>query len=78
MQSESDMRGLVGIPDVRTALGNMRMSVRIGAEGVNASMLRELAEWCDAHSAVSCTLRDRAPVAIEIAWFEEIVRRAWE
>ena len=66
MQSESDARGLVGIPDVPTALGSMRMSIRIGADGVDEAELRELAAWGEAHSPVSCTLRERPPVAVEV------------
>jgi uncharacterized OsmC-like protein len=67
VQSESDARGLVGIPDASTALGNFRMSIRIGADGTDETTLRELAAWGEAHSPVSCTLRDRPPVAVDIS-----------
>ena len=67
VESASDARGLVGIPDVPTALGDMRMSIRIGAEGVDESRLRELANWGEGHSPVSCTLRDRPPVTLEVS-----------
>lgn len=66
VQSESDARGLVGIPDVPTTLGGMRMSIRIGADGVDAATLRELAAWGETHSPVSRTLRERPPVAVEV------------
>lgn len=66
VESESDARGLVGIDGVGTSLGNMRMSVRIGAEGVGEAQLRELAAWGEAHSPVSCTMRDRPSVAVDI------------
>jgi uncharacterized OsmC-like protein len=66
VESESDVRGLVGIPDVSTALGSLRMSVRIGADGVDDARLRELAAWGEANSPVGCTLRDRPRVALEI------------
>jgi uncharacterized OsmC-like protein len=66
VQSESDARGLVGIPDVPTTLGGMRMSIRIGADGVDAATLGELAAWGEMHSPVSCTLRERPPVAVEV------------
>jgi uncharacterized OsmC-like protein len=66
VQSESDARGLVGVPGASTALDNMRMSIRIGADGVDASTLRELAAASEAGSPVSCTLRERPPVAVEI------------
>jgi uncharacterized OsmC-like protein len=67
VESESDARGLVGIPDAPTALGNLRMSVRIGADGVDAAQLRELAAWGEANSPVSCTLRERPPVALDVS-----------
>lgn len=66
VQSESDARGLVGIPEVPTALGNMRMTIKIGADGVDETRLRELAEWGEANSPVSCTMRDRPPVAVAV------------
>jgi uncharacterized OsmC-like protein len=66
VESESDARGLVGIPDAPTAFGNLRMSVRIGAVSVDAARLRELAAWGGAHSPVSCTLRAKPSVDIEV------------
>jgi uncharacterized OsmC-like protein len=67
VESQSDARGLVGIPDAPTALDRIRMSIRIGADGVDEATLRELAAWGEAISPVSCTLRERAPVAVDIA-----------
>ena len=66
VESESDARGLVGIPEVSTALANMRMSIRIAADDVDETTLRELAAWGETHSPVSCTLRDRSAVAVTI------------
>ncbi|HWX30317.1 MAG TPA: OsmC family protein [Steroidobacteraceae bacterium] len=67
VKSESDARGLVGIPNAPTAFGDMRMSIRIGADGVEESQLRELAMWAGDHSPVSCTLRDSPPVTLDIS-----------
>ena len=67
VDSDSDARGLVGIPDAPTALGNLRMSIRIGAEGADEAELRALAAWGEANSPVSCTLRDRPHVDVDIA-----------
>jgi hypothetical protein len=66
VDSESDARGLVGIPDAPTEFGNLRISVRIGAVGVDAARLRELAAWGEAHSPVSCTLRAQPSLAVGI------------
>jgi hypothetical protein len=43
------------------------MTIKIAADGVSEPQLRELAAWGEAHSAVSCTLRERPPVAVEIS-----------
>ena len=67
VHSESDARGLVGIDGVSTALGGMRMSIRIAADGVSEMRLRELAETSESISPVSCTLRERAPMTVEIS-----------
>jgi uncharacterized OsmC-like protein len=67
VESYSDARGLVGIPDAPTALGDLRLSIRLGADGVGEAQLRELAAWGEANSPVSCTLRDRPEVKLDIA-----------
>ena len=67
VKSESDARGLVGIPDAPTAFLDMRITIRIGAEGVDDSRLRELALWGEGHSPVTCTLRDRPSVILDIS-----------
>jgi len=67
VESDSDAYGLVGIADAPTTFGNLRMSVKIGAEGVDAAQLRELAAWGEAHSPVSCTLPARPSVAFDVA-----------
>lgn len=67
VDSESDARGLVGIPDVSTALDGFCMSVRIGAEGVDDEELRELAAWGEANSPINCTLRARPDITVDIA-----------
>jgi uncharacterized OsmC-like protein len=67
VESESDARGLVGIPDVPTALANLRMSIKLGADGVDEAVLREIAAWAEAHSPVSCTLNDRPTVTVGVS-----------
>lgn len=66
VDSESDARGLVGIPDVSTALGSLRMSIRISADGVDEGQLRELAAWGETNSPVGCTLRDSPHVTVDV------------
>jgi uncharacterized OsmC-like protein len=67
VNNESDARGIVGIPNAPTAFDNMRMSIKIGANGVEEYRLRELATWAEAHSPVSCTLRDSPRVSLDIS-----------
>ena len=66
VESESDVRGYVGIDSISTALSAMRMTIKIGAAGVSEMQLREIAERGNAISAVGATLRERPPVALEI------------
>jgi uncharacterized OsmC-like protein len=66
VESESDLRGALGISDDSTALGGLRMSIKIGADGRDEDQLRDLVTWAEARSPVSCTLRERPPVGIEI------------
>ena len=67
VHSEADARGLVGIDGVSTALSGMQMSIKIAADDVSEKQLRELAETAEAISPVSCTLRERPPMAVEIS-----------
>jgi uncharacterized OsmC-like protein len=66
VESESDARAFVGIEGISTAMSDIRMSIKIGADNVSEQELREIAEGGNALSAVSSTLRERSPVAVEI------------
>lgn len=66
VESESDVRGFVGIEGVSTAMSGLRMSIKIGAENVSEQQLRDIANGGNAIAAVSATLRERPPVALEI------------
>jgi uncharacterized OsmC-like protein len=67
IRSESDARGLVGIDGVSTALSAICMSVKIGAANVAEAELRALVESGETLSPVSCTLRERPPVTLEVS-----------
>jgi uncharacterized OsmC-like protein len=67
VESESDARGLVGIAGVPASLSSLRMKIKLAADNVPESQLRELAEWAATESPVSRTLRDGAPVAVDIS-----------
>ena len=67
VHSESDARGLLGMGDISAELSNMRMEVKIGARDGTVQQLKELVEWAEAHSPVSCTLRNGPPkIAIQV------------
>jgi uncharacterized OsmC-like protein len=66
VESESDARGFVGIDGTSTAMSDMRMSIKIGADNVSEQELREIAEGGNALSAVGCTLQERPPVTLGI------------
>ena len=67
VHSETDARGMVGIDGVSTALSGLRMSIEIAGENIPDQQLRDLAEIGEAQSTVSCTLRERPPLAIEVS-----------
>src|SRR5919197_4553051 len=57
-ESETDMRGLLGIGDgVPPGPQSARMRLRIAANGTDEQRLRELVEWADGHSPVGDALR---------------------
>lgn len=69
VDSISDDRGLLGSEaSVPAGPLSMKISVRIGAEGVPAETLREVVEWAKHHSPVGDPLERRVPIehAVEI------------
>ena len=67
VESFSDHRGLLGTDeDISAALSAITLRVRIGADDVSASQLRELAAWGDQHSPIACTTRDSPGYALEV------------
>lgn len=65
----SDNRGLLGVADadgVPAGPLELRMSVRIAAQGVPAQTLREIVAWAEAHSPVGDALR-RGLVVVEVS-----------
>lgn len=53
VDSFSDDRGMLGMDDTKPAGPlNMKVSIRIGAEGVSLEKLREIVAWAEKHSPV--------------------------
>lgn len=66
-ESESDLRGLLGV-DESVPAGPLaaRSRIRVAAAGVEPERLRQLVNWADRHSAVADALRRELPTTMEL------------
>lgn len=67
--SLSDDRGMLGMDDSKPAGPlNMKVSIRIGADGVTSDKLHEIIEWAEKHSPVGEPITRVVPIeyAVEI------------
>ena len=72
VETDSDLRGILGMDDgVSARHAVVRMRVRIGAPGVSREALRELVEWAEAHSPVSCTVKEAPACSLEVEVVKE-------
>lgn len=66
-ESESDMRGLLGVGNgITPGPERARMQVTIAAEDTDAERLHELVAWADRHSPVGDALRRAVPIDLEV------------
>ena len=69
VDSLSDDRGMLGMDDSKPAGPmNMKVSIRIGADGISEEKLHEIIEWAEKHSPVGEPLNRVMPVeyAVEV------------
>jgi uncharacterized OsmC-like protein len=67
VETDSDLRGILGLDEnVSAGHGPVRMKVTIGAPSASPEVLREIVKWADAHSPVTCTVRQAPECALEI------------
>jgi len=67
VETDSDLRGILGLDEnVSARHAAMRMKVKISAPGQSADALRELVEWAEAHSPVSCTVKEKPVCSLQI------------
>jgi uncharacterized OsmC-like protein len=69
VNSVSDDRGMLGMDDTKPAGPlNMKVSIRVGADGVSEEKLHEIIEWAEKHSPVGEPLNRVMPVeyAVEV------------
>ena len=66
-ESESDMRGLLGVDDgISPGPLAAHIRIRIATEDADAERVRALVEWADRHSAVADALRRTVATTIEV------------
>lgn len=67
VESASDNRGLLGLDEkISAGLSSIATRVKIGASGVDAARLRELAKYGDDHSPMACTTRNSPRYSLEV------------
>jgi uncharacterized OsmC-like protein len=67
VDTDSDLRGILGMdPKVSARHAAMRMKVKISAPGQSPEALRELVEWAEAHSPVSCTVKQAPACSLDV------------
>jgi len=68
VDSISDDRGMLGMDDSKPAGPmNMKVSIRIGADGIPQEKLHEIIEWAEKHSPVGEPLTRVMPVEFVVA-----------
>lgn len=59
VESMADLRGNLGLDDkVSAGLSSLATRVRIGADDLSEDELRQIVQWGEAHSPMTCTVRD--------------------
>jgi len=67
VETDSDLRGILGLDEsVSSGHGPVRIRVKIGAPTASPDTLREIVEWADRHSPVTCTVRQAPECSLEI------------
>jgi uncharacterized OsmC-like protein len=67
VESDSDNRGLLGVGEEAPAGPlQVRVHVRLGAEGVSRERLLELVAWAERHSPVGDEVRRAIPTSVEV------------
>jgi uncharacterized OsmC-like protein len=65
VDTESDLRGILGLGDVAAGQEVVRTRVKIRGDA-DGETLRELVTFADGHSPVGCTLRDTPQFSLDI------------
>jgi uncharacterized OsmC-like protein len=65
VDSESDLRGILGLGDVAAGQKLVRTRVKIRGDA-DADTLRKLVVFADGHSPVGCTLREAPQLSLDI------------
>ena len=66
-ETDSDLRGILGLDEnVSAGHGPVRIKVKISSPDAPADVLRERVAWADAHSPVTCTVRQAPECSLEV------------
>ena len=67
VETDSDLRGILGLDEgVSSGHGPVRIRVKIGAPNASPEALREIVEWADRHSPVTCTVRQAPECSLQV------------
>jgi uncharacterized OsmC-like protein len=67
VDGESDLRGILGMDDkISAGQSAMRMKVKIASPAASPQALREIVAWAEAHSPVSCTVRNAPALSLDV------------
>jgi uncharacterized OsmC-like protein len=65
VESDSDLRGLLGLDENISAGLALRMKVKIAAPAACAGDLRDIVAWAEKHSPVTCSMGRPPPLTLE-------------
>jgi uncharacterized OsmC-like protein len=66
VDSDSNDRGMLGLSDVPPGPLQVRLKVRLAAEGASPEQLNALVAWADRHSPVADALRRAVPLSASV------------
>src|SRR5258706_16091451 len=67
VDTDSDLRGILGLDEkISAGQSAMRMKVRIASPDASPEKLREIVAWADAHSPVTCTIRQAPACSLDV------------
>ncbi len=67
VDTDADLRGILGLDEkISAGQSAMRMKVKIASPDASPETLREIVAWADAHSPVTCTIRQAPACSLDV------------